>query len=361
MAEIRPIALRNGVLELIDQRRLPSVETVVRCRGARETARAINRMVVRGAPAIGVTAAFGIALEAARFRKSRLLEDYDAASSLLLASRPTGVNLAWALSSLRPLTVAAAEAGMTPAQLSRRLVSQARRMLTDDVAANRAIGEHGARLIRRRGPLVTHCNAGALATAGYGTAVGVIRRAWELDSSREVYAGETRPYLQGARLTAWEFTKLGIPVTLMTDSMAGRLFQSRAIAAVVVGTDRTAANGDVANKVGTYPLAVLARRHGVPFFVAAPTSSIDLDCPHGDAIPIEERDASEVTHVAGRRVAADGVKVFNPAFDVTPAELVTAIITEQGVVRGNSATGLRRVGSRARSARAAVAKAALSS
>jgi methylthioribose-1-phosphate isomerase len=342
VAEVRPIVWRHGELRLLDQRKLPAVETEVVCRGAREAARAIRTMVVRGAPAIGVTAAYGLAAEAPRFRRGRVHEDFERAADLLAAARPTAVNLRWAIERMRAV-VTPLPADVEPARVARLLEREAKAMQAEDVEVNRSIGRHGARLIGRGGDVMTHCNAGALATAGYGTAIGVIRAAWEAGRRFRVYASETRPYLQGARLTSWELTKLGIPTTLITDSMVGHVLQRGGISAVVVGTDRTAANGDVANKIGTYQIAVLACRHGVPFYVAAPTSSIDLECPDGSCIPIEERDPDEVTHVARRRVAACGVDVFNPAFDVTPAELVTGIITEHGVVRGDYRKGLARM------------------
>jgi len=348
--EVRPIVWEGGVLRLLDQRRLPRHERHVVCRGARDTARAIHDMVVRGAPAIGVTAAYGLAMEARRFERGRVHRDFAKAADVLLAARPTAVNLRWAIERLRALVGGAPE-GVDPARVARRLALEAERMHAEDIDVNRRMGAYGARLIARHGDVVTHCNAGALATAGYGTALGVIRAAWESGRRFRVYATETRPYLQGARLTSWELAKLGIPVTLLTDSMVGSLFQRGGIGAVVVGTDRTAANGDVANKIGTYQIAVLAKRHGVPFYVAAPTSSIDLDCPRGSAIPIEQRSAREVTHMGGRRIAAEGVDVFNPAFDVTPAALVTALITEYGVVRGDLKRGLAAVVRKAEHAR----------
>ncbi len=350
MAEIRPVLWRRGAVLLLDQRALPQRERYVECRTARAAATAIRKMVVRGAPAIGVAAAFALAAAARRFRRGRLREDFERAARELAAARPTAVNLEWAI---RRQRAAAEQLGWdsSPAAMARALEVEAKRIMNEDVEANRRIGAYGASLVKRKGDVLTHCNAGALATAGYGTAVGVIRALWEKGKRFRAFATETRPYLQGARLTAWELTRLGIPVTLLTDSMVGSLMQRRRLAAVIVGTDRTAANGDVANKVGTYQLAVLARRHGVPFFVAAPTSSIDLNCPDGTHIPIEERDPREVTHWSGRRVAAEGVEVYNPAFDVTPAELVTAIVTEFGVVRGDFRRGLERVVARAERAR----------
>jgi len=351
--EIEPIVWKGGRLRLLDQRRLPHVETSIELRGAADTARAIRDMVVRGAPAIGVTAAFGLALEAKRFREGRVTSDFERAAAVLLASRPTAVNLRWAIERQRCELAEASVAGAepTPAAAVRVLRAAAEAMYAEDVAVNRAMGAAGAALMNsgaagamrpKHGDVLTHCNAGALATAGYGTALGVIRALWESGRRFGVYATETRPFLQGARLTSWELVKLGIPVTLVTDGMVGALLASGRIGAVVVGTDRTAANGDVANKIGTYTIAVLARRHGVPFYVAAPTSSIDLDCASGADIPIEQRGEKEVTHIGGRRIAAHGVSVFHPAFDVTPAELVTAIFTESGVVRGDYPQGLAR-------------------
>ena len=340
--EVRPIVWKKGSLLLLDQRLLPRTEKYVVLRGARDTAAAIRNMIVRGAPAIGVTAAYGLAMEARRFRRGRVRADFDAASQILATARPTAVNLAWALERLRTV-LSHVSADIDPRHAAEVIAAEAEAMHAEDIDVNRRIGAFGAKLLGGKGDVVTHCNAGALATAGYGTALGVIRAAWDSGRQFRVFATETRPYLQGARLTSWELCKLGIPVTLLTDSMIGRLFQTGRIRAVVVGTDRTAANGDVANKIGTYPIAVLARRHDVPFYVAAPTSSIDLSCPDGASIPIEERDAREVTHLGGKRVAAEGVAVFNPAFDVTPRELVSGIITEHGVVRGDYARGLKKV------------------
>jgi methylthioribose-1-phosphate isomerase len=347
-AEVRPIRWRGGYLELLDQRKLPTREVYVPCRGARDTARAIQKMVVRGAPAIGVSAAYGLAAEASRFRATRVRDDFEKAAAILKGARPTAVNLMWAIERQRGVVDDALANGATAREVARRLRDEAVRMHEEDVAVNRALGRHGARLVGGRGDVITHCNAGALATAGYGTAIGVIRAAWDSGRRFGVVATETRPYLQGARLTSWELCKLGIPVTLITDGMIGHVLQRGGIGSVIVGTDRTAANGDVANKIGTYPIAVLARRHGVPFYVAAPTSSIDLDCATGADIPIEERDPREITHVGARRVSPPRVGVFNPAFDVTPAELVSGIITEQGVVRGDYVAGLARVVARAR-------------
>ena len=297
---------------MLDQRLLPNEEKWIVCLDATSVAAAIRDMVVRGAPAIGVAAAFGIALAA------RHGDDIKEAADLLRKTRPTAVNLGWAIDRM----LAA----------SGDLVKEAERVFEEDVAANRRIGRYGAELLGQRATVLTYCNAGALATAGYGTALGVIRAAVESGKVIDVFAGETRPYLQGARLTAWELQKEGIDVTLITDNMAGHFFQQERFDAVVVGADRIAANGDSANKIGTYTLAVLANAHGVPFYIAAPVSTIDTACPSGDAIPIEERSASEVVEGFGKRIAPEGITVRNPAFDVTPARLITAIITDRGVL-----------------------------
>ena len=305
---IEPLRWLGDRLELLDQRFLPDRTVYVSCRTAAEVAKAIRDMVVRGAPAIGCAAAFGVVLD----KGSK--ESYQ----VLAKSRPTAVNLFWALERMKKAKDPEAEA---------------KAIFDQDLAANRTMGKLGAELIPQAARVMTHCNAGALATAGYGTALGVIRAAREAGKKISVVIDETRPYLQGARLTAWECVQEGIPCTLITDGMAGHLMQRGRVSCVVVGTDRTAANGDVANKIGTYTLAVLAHRHAIPFYVAAPISSIDLDCPRGEKIPIEERPAREVTHVFDRQIAPSGVRVFNPAFDVTPSELVTAIVTERGVAR----------------------------
>jgi len=309
---VEPIRWRGDALELLDQLRLPREVVYVRCNTAHEVATAIKSMVVRGAPAIGVAAAFGVAL--AKMRG----DDLQLAAAELKQSRPTAVNLAWAVDRMLRVNGAA---------------SEAEKIFREDVEANRRIGRFGSELLGARATVLTHCNAGALATAGYGTALGVIRSAVEQGKKIAVFAGETRPYLQGARLTAWELQQDGIDVTLITDSMAGHFFQQRKFDAVVVGADRIAANGDTANKIGTYTLAVLANAHGVPFYVAAPTSTIDVGTKSGEAIPIEERGATEVTEIGGTRIAPEGVAVRHPAFDVTPAKLITAIITDRGVLR----------------------------
>lgn len=309
---VEPIRWRGDALELLDQRLLPRDIRYVSCRTAHEVANAIRDMVVRGAPAIGVAAAFGLALAAQRG------DDLAAAAAELRASRPTAINLAWAVDRMLA---------------ARDFTAEAERMFAEDVEANRRIGQYGAELLGASATVLTHCNAGALATAGYGTALGVIRAAVEGGKRVAVFADETRPYLQGARLTAWELQQDGIDITLITDNMAGHFFQQGTFDAVIVGADRIAANGDTANKIGTYTVAVLANAHGVPFYVAAPVSTIDARCADGAAIPIEERSAAEVTRIGGVEIAPEGVAVRHPAFDVTPARLITAIVTDRGVLR----------------------------
>ncbi|HEY2745589.1 MAG TPA: S-methyl-5-thioribose-1-phosphate isomerase [Polyangia bacterium] len=312
---------KTGILSLLDQRLLPERDVWIECRTVDEVARAIKDMVVRGAPAIGVTAAYGMAIAA---RTNVPLED---AAAILRATRPTAVNLFWAIDAmLAPQPKNAPPLGPTMPPLDMRAHS----LHVIDVLMCLKIGEHGAPLLPQGGVL-THCNAGALATGGYGTALGVIRTAHKQKRGIHVFADETRPFLQGSRLTAWELHKLGIDVTLITDNMAAHMMQRGEIQSVIVGADRIAANGDTANKIGTYGLALLARAHDLPFFVAAPLSTVDLKTPTGRQIPIEERAAREVTHVGETRLAPDGIKVRNPAFDVTPAALITAIITNLGV------------------------------
>jgi len=326
----------SGV-RLLDQTRLPLEETYVLAGSYQEMAEAIKTMIVRGAPAIGVSAAMGVALgvkhsEAADL--AALKPEFDQICSVLAATRPTAVNLFWAIERMRNrFSELAAEPGITLHAICTGLSEEAQRMYQEDIAACRAMGDHGAPLLPKEGGVLTHCNAGALATCGYGTALGVIRSAVEQGHQIQVYADETRPFLQGARLTAWELMHDGIPTTVICDNMAASLMRRGKIRAVVVGADRIAANGDVANKIGTYGVAVLAREHGIPFFVAAPWSTIDLETATGDEIPIEERAAVEVTHHAGKQLTPNGVGVENPAFDVTPARYVTAIITERGVLR----------------------------
>jgi methylthioribose-1-phosphate isomerase len=340
---IETLRWRGDRLELIDQRALPQRLGYVSCATAAEVAAAIRDMIVRGAPAIGCAAAYGIALEAARPTFKSLDEFYravEAAFGEIAASRPTAVNLFWALDRMRRVLDAAR--GLSPDLVAARLTEEARAIHREDLEVNRAIGRNGAALVADGARIMTHCNAGALATGGHGTALGIVRSARDEGKRVSVVATETRPYLQGARLTAWEMVQEGIPVTLVTDNMAGYLMQRGAVDLVVVGADRVAANGDVANKIGTYTLAVLAARHRIPFFVAAPLSTIDPRIAEGSAIPIEERSAGEVTGFRGERWAPEGVAVTNPAFDVTPAELVTGLVTERGVVTPVTAEGIRR-------------------
>ncbi len=323
---------KNGDVVLIDQRKLPVEEIYLACKNLDEVADAIKTMVVRGAPAIGVTAALGLAQVAHRYAGNDLdafEQDFQTAAKQLAATRPTAVNLFWGIERMKRCFAANRGAGL--AALRKALVDEAVRIREEDIEVCKRLGRFGADLLGNKPRILTHCNAGALATAGYGTALGVVRAAAEAGKAPTVYADETRPFLQGARLTAWELMKDSIPVTLITDNMAGHMMSRGLVDCVVVGTDRVAANGDVANKIGTYTVAVLAHRHGLPFYVAAPTSTIDLDCPTGADIPIEHRDPSEVTHVFGTAVAPVGVQVANPAFDVTPNDLVTAIVTEKGV------------------------------
>ncbi|MFN8557060.1 MAG: S-methyl-5-thioribose-1-phosphate isomerase [Dehalococcoidia bacterium] len=329
---VEPIVWSDERLRLLDQTRLPLAEVWLDLDDVRDVAAAIREMRVRGAPAIGVTAAYGVALAALRSRATdvpALLADIDAAVDLLGATRPTAVNLFWALRRMRAIAATQSSASA----LRGRLVAEACAIHAEDVAGTRTMGRHGADLIPDGATVLTHCNAGALATAGYGTALGVIRAAHEAGKGIRVIADETRPLLQGARLTAWELARDGIPTTLIADTMAGSLMRRGLITCVVVGADRIAANGDVANKIGTYQVAVLAHEHGLPFYVAAPTSTLDLSLPNGDAIPIEERGADEVTRFGGVTIAPEGIAVLNPAFDVTPARYVAAIITERGVAR----------------------------
>lgn len=330
----------EGVV-MIDQRKLPREETYVTCRNYREVAEAIRTMVIRGAPAIGVAAAMGVALGMLEADSGDPDAAFDEIARTLAATRPTAVNLFWALERMR--AVYRQVRGQPLELVRRRLIEEAERVRQEDIEINRAIGRNGAPLVPDGKVVLTHCNAGALATAGYGTALGVIRAAVEAGKRIEVFACETRPFLQGARLTAWELVRDGIPTTLITDNMAGHFLKSGRIGCVIVGADRIAANGDVANKIGTYGLAVLARENGVPFYVAAPVSTLDLSLASGDEIPIEQRPAEEVTHVFGVRVAAEGVRVENPAFDVTPHQYVTAIITERGVARAPYGESLRRL------------------
>jgi len=330
---VKTIEWRADTVRMIDQRLLPAREVIRTYRDYRGVADAIRTMVIRGAPAIGVAAAMGVALGIKGTAGVRARKRFVTVAKALRATRPTAVNLAWAVDRMGKVLEQSlsAESDVDADELFRRMRAEAIAIYNEDLAANRALGQFGAGLIADRATVLTHCNAGALATAGYGTALGVVRAAHDAGKTIEVFADETRPFLQGSRLTAWELHKDHIPVTVIADNMAATVLSQNKIDCVVVGTDRTAANGDVANKIGTYPLAVMARRHGVPFYVAAPLSSIDLNCPNGAAIPIEERSGRELTEYGGKQIAPKGVRTFNPAFDVTPADLVTAIITERGI------------------------------
>jgi methylthioribose-1-phosphate isomerase len=328
------IEWKDDVVVMVDQRKLPATEVYVQCKTANDVAKAIKTMVIRGAPAIGVAAAMGIALGMSRSKQTgtrQFATEFQKTCDLMASTRPTAVNLFWAIERMRRCFSEGALAGESVDQLKPRLRDEALRIHDEDVAGCRAIGAHGATLIPDQARILTHCNAGALATAGYGTALGVIRGAIEAGKRVRVLADETRPFLQGSRLTAWELMKDGIDTTVITDSMAGALMRDEQIDLVVVGADRIAANGDTANKIGTYTVAVLAREHGIPFYVAAPWSTVDLSTADGGGIPIEERHRKEVTHVGSNQVAPDGAQIRNPAFDVTPHRFITAIITDRGI------------------------------
>ena len=321
-------------VRFIDQTKLPTEEVYVVCRTYQEVADAIRNMIVRGAPAIGVAAAMGIALgikQSQATNVSSLRNELGQICRRMGETRPTAVNLFWAIRRMQQKFESVAAESLP--QIKASLVAEAQQMLVEDIAANEAMGKHGATLLPSSGGVLTHCNAGALATCGYGTALGVIRAAVEAGKQIHVFADETRPFLQGARLTCWELMKDGISTTVIADNMAGSMMRQGKIKAVVVGADRIAANGDVANKIGTYSVAVLAKEHGIPFYVAAPWSTVDMNTPTGEKIPIEQRPQKEVTHHGGRQMTPDGVKVENPAFDVTPAKYVTAIVTERGILR----------------------------
>jgi methylthioribose-1-phosphate isomerase len=324
---------KSGVV-FIDQTKLPTEEVYVTCGTHQEVADAIRNMIVRGAPAIGVAAAMGIALGVQKSKAKNLgdlQKEFSAICENMGQTRPTAVNLFWAI---RRMTKKFDSLRDKPIpQIQEALIEEGQRMHAEDIAANQAMGRHGAALMPASGGVLTHCNAGALATAGYGTALGVIRAAIEAGKKITVYADETRPFLQGARLTAWELMKDGIPTTVISDNMAGVMMQKGKVGAIVVGADRIAANGDVANKVGTYTVAVLAKENNIPFYVAAPLSTVDLAASDGSKIPIEQRNKREVTHIGGKQMTPDGVGIENPAFDVTPAKYVTAIITEKGIAR----------------------------
>jgi methylthioribose-1-phosphate isomerase len=339
------IAREPDAVVMIDQRKLPAEEVYVRCTTAPEVARAIRTMVIRGAPAIGVAAAMGIALGMRRSQATgtqKFAAEFHKVCDLMAATRPTAVNLFWAIDRMKRRFAAAAQAGESVDQIKDRLDREADAIHDEDVASCRAIGAFGAEVVPGDARILTHCNAGALATAGYGTALGVIRGAVEAGKRVAVFADETRPFLQGARLTAWELVRDHIDTTVITDNMAGALMGQGRVNFVVVGADRIAANGDTANKIGTYTVALLAREHGIPFYVAAPLSTVDLGTPDGAHIPIEERAIREVTHVGGSQMAPDGASVWNPAFDVTPHHLIAGIITERGIVRAPYLDSLRR-------------------
>ena len=327
---------QGDAVVMIDQRKLPATEVYVTCRTANDVAKAIKTMVIRGAPAIGVAAAMGIALGLSKSKASgtrQFTTEFQKTCDLLAATRPTAVNLFWAIERMKRTFAEAAHGGCSVDELKQRLVAEAVKIHDEDVDSCQAMGAHGATLVPQTASILTHCNAGALATAGYGTALGVIRAAAAQGKTIAVLADETRPFLQGARLTAWELVKDGIDTTVITDNMSASMMRAGHVDLVVVGADRIAANGDVANKVGTYGVAVLAREHGIPFYVAAPLSTIDLGTADGSGIPIEERPAREVTHVGASRLTPEGASIRNPAFDVTPAKYVTAIITERGIAR----------------------------
>lgn len=341
---IHTVEWTEAGVRFIDQTRLPTKEVYVTCATYREVAEAIRTMVVRGAPALGVTAAMGVAL-GVRDSKAKnaadLRNDFDEIARVIAATRPTAVNLFWGIERMRRKFEALKSQPV--AEIKNALIAEAQQMHAEDIAANMAMGRHGATLMPASGGVLTHCNAGALATCGYGTALGVIRAAVADGKKLQIFADETRPFLQGSRLTAWELQKDGIPTTVISDNMAGAMMAQGKIKAVIVGADRIAANGDVANKIGTYSVAVLAKENGIPFYVAAPWSTVDMKTPDGNKIPIEQRSAREVTHMGGKQITPDGVGVENPAFDVTPHRYVTAIITERGVAKAPLAESLARL------------------
>ena len=344
---IKTVEWTGEGVRMIDQRLLPTEEKYLMLRSCEEVADAIKQMVVRGAPAIGVSAAMGIALgsmQSVGTSVADLEDDFDYFCDLMSQTRPTAVNLFWAIERMRERFRRAKAAGDDAESIKAQLIEESQNIFREDIESNRALGRFGGELIPDGATVLTHCNAGALATAGdYGTALGVVRGARDAGKRVAVIADETRPYLQGARLTAWELHRDEIPVTVITDNMAGHVMKQGKIDCVVVGADRIAANGDTANKIGTYMVAVLARQHSVPFYVAAPVSTVDLSLSTGEQIPIEERDAREVTHIRDQRLAPEGVSVQNPAFDVTPHELIAAIVTDRGVARPPYTESLRRL------------------
>jgi methylthioribose-1-phosphate isomerase len=334
----------SDAVVMIDQRKLPGVETYVKCRTAPQVAKAIKTMVIRGAPAIGVAAAMGLALGVRQSKATgtqKLAAEFYKLCELMAGTRPTAVNLFWAIDRMKRVFGEAAGAGASVDQIKDRLEQEAHAIHDEDVASCRAMGAYGAELVPQAARILTHCNAGALATAGYGTALGVIRGAMESGKNVVVFADETRPFLQGARLTAWELTRDGIDTTVITDNMSGAMMLAGQVDLVVVGADRIAANGDVANKIGTYTVAVLAKEHGIPFYVAAPISTIDLATPDGSGIPIEERNKKDVSHLGSTKLTPDAARIRNPAFDITPHKYVTAIITEKGVAKPPYGEALR--------------------
>jgi methylthioribose-1-phosphate isomerase len=341
---IKTLEWTDAGVRFIDQTKLPTEEVYVTCKTYEEVADAIRTMIVRGAPAIGVAAAMGVALGAKQSKAATLPEferDFETICTVLAGTRPTAVNLFWGIRRMRDKFHQLRSLPID--SIKSELVAEAQGVLVEDIAINQEMGRNGAVLLPSSGTVLTHCNAGALATAGYGTALGVIRAAVESGKKLSVFADETRPFLQGSRLTAWELMKDGIPTTLIADNMAGAMMRMGKIDAVIVGADRIAANGDVANKIGTYTVAVLAKEHSIPFYVAAPISTVDLSTPDGNGIPIEQRATTEVTHLAGKQIAPNEVQVENPAFDVTPNKYVTAIITERGVARSPYMESLRKL------------------
>ena len=342
---MRTVEWHQNKVQMVDQRQLPHEWIIVEFDDYQDVARAIKEMYVRGAPAIGATAAFGLALSARQSRAvtaEALLQDLTLAADTLRATRPTAVNLTWALDRLLTRARALAEENAPADTIREALLDEAQALAEEDVAVNRSMGAHGAALVQDGDNILTHCNAGALATVDYGTVLGVVRTAWEQGKKIHIWVDETRPRLQGARMTTWELMRDGIPCTLIADNAAGHLMHTGQVDLVLFGADRVAANGDVANKIGSYKLAVVARENGIPCYSVSPTSTVDLSLPSGDDIPIEERPAREVTHCFGQPVAPEGVQVYNPAFDVTPHRYLTGIVTENGIVYPPLARNLRR-------------------
>ena len=343
MSSFKTIDWVDNKVVMIDQLKLPTEEIYQEYRSYMEVADAIKSMVIRGAPAIGIAAAMGVALgslESDSSDKQRFFEDLDKICTTLAATRPTAVNLFWAIDRMKKI-ISQNKENEIP-QIRQILIKEAKKILEEDIEMCRKIGENGSELIEDNSVVLTHCNAGGLATGGYGTALGVIRNAYEKGKNIKVISSETRPFLQGSRLTAWELKKDGIPVTLITDNMVGHLMSNGLIDSVVVGADRVASNGDVANKIGTYAVSVLAKHHNIPFYVAAPTSTIDFNCPTGSDIPIEQRDKTEVTHIGDSLIAAD-VDVFNPAFDITPSSNVDSLITEVALFKSPYDKSLKKI------------------